>query len=87
MVLSYPNKYFTAKFIGLVDKDSAEYSDIIFLRDIGPFKAGDRYPEGYISIIFTRKNTFKLKFEMCSDIECSKNVVTNHTFNVNLKLS
>lgn len=86
MDLSYPNKYFTAKFIDLVDKDSAEYSDVIFLRDIGPFKAGDRYPEGYISIIFTRINTFKLKFEMLSEMGNSKSCI-KHTFNVNLNIS
>jgi len=63
--MHYPNKYFSAQFSELFDKDVACYSDIIFLKDIGPYKAGDRFPSGYISVDLRRN---KLRIEMNTEL-------------------
>lgn len=47
----YPNKYFSAKFDNLFDNNTACYTDIVFLKDIGPYKVGDRFPSGYIVVL------------------------------------
>lgn len=63
----YPNKYFNAKFADLIDKDVACYADIVFLKDIGPYKVGDRFPTGYISVDL-RNNRNKIIIEMNTEL-------------------
>lgn len=67
MTRHYPNKYFTAIFVDLFEYNIARYRDVIFLKDVGPFKVGDRFPEGYISIILG-KYINKIRFEMNTEL-------------------
>lgn len=68
MELSYPNKYFTASYEGHVEHGIGMYSNIVFLRDIGPFKAGDAFPTGYVGLLHT-KEKLKLIIEMNTELE------------------
>ena len=48
--MSYQNKYFHASGIERLDNGISAFSDVLFINDIGPYKRGEQYPSGYITV-------------------------------------
>lgn len=46
----YITEYFTAEKIDMLDKDCMSLQNVLFHKDIGPFKRGDTFPLGNIGV-------------------------------------
>jgi hypothetical protein len=66
--MNYSNKYFVAAKHDQSGRDTEWFGDIVFIKDIGPYKSGDKYPFGFISVDIGEN---KLHIEMNTEIETS----------------
>ena len=64
--MSYQNKYFNALGITQLDRNISVFDNVVFIQDVGPYKRGDKYPSGYITVNI-KANTICI--EMNTEIE------------------